>query len=193
MKKTYIKSIAMAGIVAMLGAAVLPLTAFAADPTSDTTIEVVINDSATLDCTQGGTKQVTVANGAYSNGLNVVCQFSTNNAAGYKLTFTTSDQNGGTDMIGEGNSSNTIGTAAGTVANAQTSSFWGYEGTSASTTVVAVPDYGGTGLQRNLSGGLVFNGHVRRLACHPIHSSAGLRGICQTELNWPVYIVPGGD
>ena len=147
MKKTIIKSIAMAGVVAMLGGAVLPLTAFAADPNSETVIEVVINDSATLDCTQDGTKQITVANGAYGTGLNVVCQFSTNNAAGYKLTFTTSEQNGGTNMIGEGSSSNTIGTAAGTVANAQTSSFWGYAGTSASTTVVAVPNYGGTALQ----------------------------------------------
>lgn len=131
MAKKITRAIAGLSVIAFAGVAVLPLTTYAADPVSkDVTVSVTVNSTISLDL--GGSSAATVANNSTNTGLYTTATVSTNNAAGYTLTFKDKDSN--TSLVSGGNN---IPSATGALSG---TSKWGYQLSAApTTTVLAIP------------------------------------------------------
>ncbi|MDR1032440.1 MAG: hypothetical protein LBL84_00295 [Candidatus Nomurabacteria bacterium] len=136
------KIVAGVGALGLLGLVALPITAYATDTaSSNVTLNVDINETLSLDCTQNGTFTVAVANNATNKNLKVECKVTTNNGAGYTLIFT--DKDADTNLV---NGSFTIATSSGALSSA--SSMWGYLGSNNSgSTLTAIPTNVSAGIQ----------------------------------------------
>lgn len=138
MTKKIIKLVAGAGALGVLGLVALPITAYAI--TGNVDLNVVVDSTIGLNCSNGGNFTQNVANNTTNKALQVQCVVTTNNAAGYTLGFKDSDTT--TSLV---SGTNSIPTTAGALAS--TSSMWGYLGsTNAGSTLTAIPASSGSAI-----------------------------------------------